>query len=106
MPSLSEFAKNYKPKENKENAQSIEDIRQNFSQEENLKLDETIKDNWQKYENMSQDQLFNELFSQADKLKANGQFNYDALYNSIQNMDGYLSQEQKQNMLNLLQKLR
>lgn len=108
MSSLSDFAKNYKPKEKEEKAQNInvEEIRKNFSQSENIAIDENIKKTFEKYEHMDQNQLYQQLFQEASKLKSSGQFNYESLHNSIQNMGAYLNPEQKQNMLNLLEKLK
>lgn len=106
MSSLSDFAKNYKPKEKKEMPENLEQVRQNFSEKENQAFDENAKQAWEKYSNMDENQLQNQLFKEASKLKANGQFDYNSLYSAVQNMGDMISPQQKENMLKLLEQLR
>lgn len=108
MTRLSDFAKNYQPKEKEQQKQSInqEEIKAQFSSGQQEDIEENVKKTMEKYENMDQGQLYQQLFQEASKLKANGQFNYDALYSSIENMGSYLSPDQKEKMLALLNQLR
>lgn len=109
MTSLSEFSKNFKPKP-KENLKTQEElqqkINQNLNKQQQEKIQEDISSKYQNLKDKDQNELMSELFKEGQKLKANGQFNYDNLYQSIQNMSGMISEEQKETMINLLNKLR
>lgn len=109
MSSLSDFSKNFKPKPKQtvQNEGEVkQQINQNFSQSQQNKMQDDIASKYDSLKGKSQDQLMSELFKEGQRLKANGQFNYDSLYQAIQNMSGMLSPEQKETMLNLLNKLK
>lgn len=112
MPGLSDFSKNFIPKEKvKKTAQTNEDIlKENinakFSKQEQSDMADTIKSNYSRLSNMNQNEMMSELIKESNRLKNNGQFNYNGLVNAIDNMGGMISQEQKQKMKDLLNQIR
>lgn len=92
MSNLSDFAKDYKPKE------------KILEKEEEVK--DTIQERYEHYKDFSQDQLLSELYRQIELQKSRGEFDYNSLKNSVELMSGYLNQEQKQKLLTLLESLK
>ncbi|MGI5842046.1 MAG: hypothetical protein ACOX6H_01970 [Christensenellales bacterium] len=112
MPNLSDFAKEFKQKTSKQNnfqpqaeiKNKINEMGVNPNQKE--KLEQNIKANFDKFSGMDSNQLYSQLFQEAQKLKANGNFNYEAIKNAIDNMSSYITPQQKEAMLELLKQLR
>ena len=82
--------------------------------QQNEEKKDTQKDNYEKkaedlydkYKDMSQGDLMNELMAQVANQKSNGTFNYNQLENSVQQVLPFLNEEQKNNLLTILQKLK
>lgn len=91
MANLSDFAKEYKPKETTENEEIIK---------------ETIQDRYEYYKDFNQDQLISELYKKIELQKSRGEFDYDSLKKNVELMSGYLNDEQKQKLFKLLETLK
>lgn len=98
MSSLSEFSKKFQPKQNQEKTQQK-------PTQNNNNFEQDVKSNYDKFSGLNQSELFNELHKEGQRLKSTGQFDYNALKNAIDNMSGYISEEQKQKMLELLKQI-
>lgn len=108
MSGLSEFSKNYTPKkDNNISKEKIEEMKnQNFDKNEQENIEKTFKENYEKLNGLNQNELMGELLKESQKLKNNGQFDYGKLANAINNMSGYINEEQKQKMLELLGRIK
>lgn len=107
MSSLSDFSKNFTPKKKEEKTtqpQSQEE-QKNFKSQ-NTNIEEDVKKQYNKFSGMNQNEMMSELFKETNRLKQNGQFNYEALVGAIDNMSGMLSEEQKHKMKELLKQFR
>ena len=96
MPSLSEFSKKFEPKKKPE--------QQTVNSQTNV--DEQLAQTYQKMAGKSQDELMNELFKEGARLKQNGNFDAQALIKAVEGMGGMLGEEQKQKMIQLINKLK
>ena len=92
MASLSDFAKDFKPKDKV------------VANEEKIKED--IKDKYEQYKDFNEDQLLSELYKQIELQKLRGEFDYDALKTNVEFMSNYLNDEQKQKLFKLLEHLK
>lgn len=85
----------FKPKESTE--------QKNEKQEINP---ENIEEIYNKYKDKSQSEIMQELFGQVQKQKQNGTFDYEKIVSMVNMMSPYLNQEQKNNILTILSKLK
>ncbi len=95
---LSEF-KNA-PKENEKKDTKQEKI--NKTNVDNKKIEEA----YNTYKDMNENQLMAELLSQVSKQKQNGTFNYQQIKNSVETLTPFLNEEQKNNLLSILEKIK
>lgn len=65
-----------------------------------------IEDAYNTYKNMNQNELMEELINQVSKQKQDGTFNYQQINNSVQQLMPFLNDEQKNNLLSILQKIK
>lgn len=107
MSSLSDFSKNFMPKKKEEKTTQMQGQEEQKSFEnQKEKMEENVKSQYNRFSGMNQSEMMSELFKETNRLKQNGQFNYDSLVNAIDNMSGMLSEEQKHKMKELLKQLR
>jgi hypothetical protein len=97
MPSLSEFSKNFVPKQKPQQNEQI-----NVSELDQQK----IAQEFQKLSGQSQDELMQQLFEQSARLKAQGKFDANALIKAVESMGNMLDANQKQKMLDLINKIK
>ena len=76
------------------------------NEEKKDNYEKKAEDLYEKYKDMSQGDLMNELMAQVANQKSNGTFNYNQLENSVQQVLPFLNEEQKNNLLTILQKLK
>lgn len=103
MSSLSNFSKNFTPKKNEEKASQTQS---GTEQNQTDYLKQNAEQKYKQYSQMSQSEMMSELFKETNRLKQNGQFNYDALASAIDNLSGVISEEQKELLKALLKQLR
>ena len=65
-----------------------------------------IEEIYNKFKDKSQSEIMQELFGQVQKQKQNGTFDYDKICSMVELMSPYLNQEQKNNILTILSKLK
>ena len=94
MTSFSDFAKNFKPSEGDKK----------FDQQK--KVEENVNSTYEKYKDFSKDQLMSELLKKTSEQKENGEFDYETLKSQVDMLSSYLSEEQKNNMYSLLEKIK
>ena len=70
------------------------------------KNNESIEDMYEKYKDFSQSQLMDELSKQVAKQKKEGNFDFEKIMNSVNSIMPYLNDEQKQNIIMLLNNLK
>lgn len=95
--------KNFSHKNEQENLkQKPIDIPDDFY-EKNHKTAQSL---YNEYKDYSKDELTNMLYEQVQKEKANGTFNFDKIENSINMILPYVSQSQRENLKNLLNRIK
>ena len=72
----------------------------------NESSNKSVEEMYNNYKNMNSAQLMQELFSQVNMQKQNGTFNFDKLNESINQVLPYLGEEQKNNLLSILNSLK
>ena len=72
---------------------------------ENASQDE-IRNKYDQYKDMSSTQLNQELLSEVARQKANGQFDYQALENMVNSLQGVLPWQDFQNIRRILETLK
>lgn len=81
----------------------------NYEEEkqEKIKQEQTksLKDKINEYKSKSQNELLEELVSSVQKQKENGSYNQEKLFEMINTVSPYLTQEQVENMKGLLEKI-
>lgn len=92
---FSEFAKQNNCDNNQKKQEKSES---DFSQ--------NVGDLYDKYKNLSQDELMQQLAKNVREQKQNGTFDFEHISNSINMILPYLSDEQKQTILSLLNGLK
>lgn len=65
-----------------------------------------IEDEFNELKNCSSDQLMEKLAQEVKKQKLNGQFDYEALKNSIEQIKIYLPTQTYENMLRIIESLK
>ena len=71
------------------------------------KLDEkTLNDIYSKYKDFSQDDLFSTLMNEVAKQKENGTFDYVALENMVNSLEGTMPKENFENIKRILNRLK
>ena len=73
--------------------------------EENFK-ESDLKEAYEKYKDMPEDELLKTLFTEVDKQKQNGTFNFENLKSLVESMAPMLTSEQLNNINILLEKMR
>ena len=73
--------------------------------EENFK-ESDLKEAYEKYKDMPEDELLKTLFTEVDKQKHNGTFNFENLKSLVESMAPMLTSEQLNNINVLLEKMR
>ena len=68
--------------------------------------EETIKKQYEKYSKFSESELMKELFSEVNKQKKNGNFNFQELANKIDGIRPMLSDQQLKNLDSLLNQIK
>ncbi len=68
--------------------------------------EETIKKQYEKYSRFSEGELMRELFSEVNKQKKNGNFNFQELANKIDGIRPMLSDQQLKNLDSLLNQIK
>ena len=68
--------------------------------------EKSVEDLYNTYKNMNQSELMQTLFSEVAKQKQQGSFDYNKLQNSLNQVMPYLNDEQKKNLLTILQQLK
>lgn len=93
---LSEFIpkKEENTKKYEENIEKIQNNSQNIEQLYN------------NYKNLNQEQLTEELYKNIAKQKNDGTFDFQKIQSIIQNVMPYLGEEQKNNLLSIMQKIK
>ena len=82
-------------KEYKENAKNT-----------NTQKEKSIEELYGTYKNMNSNQLLNELLKQVDNQKKDGTFNFDGLKNSLNQVMPFLNEEQKNNLMTILNQIK
>ncbi len=86
---------------------SLSDFSKEKLEKENKKISEDdIKEAYDKYKNLSEDELLSTLFKEVDKQKQNGTFDLENLKSLVSSMSPMLTDEQLNNINNLLERLR
>lgn len=75
------------------------------SKTENIS-EENLKKQYDKYSKLSERELMSELFSEVNKQKMNGSFNFQDLANKIEGIRPMLSDQQLKNLDNLLKQIK
>lgn len=75
------------------------------SKTENIS-EENLKKQYDKYSKFSERELMSELFSEVNKQKMNGSFNFQDLANKIEGIRPMLSDQQLKNLDNLLKQIK
>lgn len=75
------------------------------SKTENIS-EENLKKQYDKYSKLSERELMSELFSEVNKQKMNGSFNFQDLANKIEGIRPILSDQQLKNLDNLLKQIK
>ena len=71
------------------------------------KVDEkTLNDIYSKYKDFSQDDLFSTLMNEVAKQKENGTFDYVALENMVNSLEGTMPKENFENIKRILNRLK
>lgn len=65
-----------------------------------------LKEAYEKYKDMPEDELLKTLFTEVDKQKQNGTFNFENLKSLVESMAPMLTSEQLNNINVLLEKMR
>ena len=73
--------------------------------EESFK-ESNLKEAYEKYKDMPEDELLKTLFTEVDKQKQNGTFNFENLKSLVESMAPMLTSEQLNNINILLEKMR
>ena len=68
--------------------------------------EETIKKQYEKYSKFSESELMKELFSEVNKQKKNGNFNFQELANKIDGIRPMMSDQQLKNLDSLLNQIK
>ena len=95
--SLSDFSKNYQNKNNNKNVE-----KNNYDQDKK----EDLLNKYNNIKDMSQQELMEELLKEVHAQKSTGQFDYDSLEKSVESLGYYLSEDQKNNLKFLLNKIK
>lgn len=86
---------------------SLSDFSKEKLEKENKKISEDdIKEAYDKYKDLSEDELLSTLFKEVDKQKQNGTFDLENLKSLVSSMSPMLTDEQLNNINNLLERLR
>ena len=86
---------------------SLSDFSKEKLEKENKKISEDdIKEAYDKYKNLSEDELLSTPFKEVDKQKQNGTFDLENLKSLVSSMSPMLTDEQLNNINNLLERLR
>ena len=88
----------YKPEENCDTNKK--------SHEKKVEENKSIEEMYNIYKNFSQDELTNELFKNIAKQKSDGTFDYEKINQTISQVLPYLNENQKNNLMTILQKIK
>ncbi len=94
---IREFYKSQSQNQNANNASTTPNSTNDFSE---------YTDTINKYKDLPQEELYNELFSQASNLKAEGKLNTQMLEQISSTLTPMLNEEQQELLKNLMQKLK
>jgi len=92
MSKLSQFSKNQK--------------NQSFSNEKKKPSEEELKEKFDTYKDMSKEELNSQLFKEVARQKSQGTFDYNALENMVESLQGSLSAQDYNNIKRLLESLK
>ena len=99
--------KRYVNSQNDTNKNNIEsEVKSKLSGENFNKEYKSAENLYNQYKNYSQDELTEMLYSQVLRDKQNGTFDMAKIENSINMILPYVSASQRQNLLNMLEKIR
>lgn len=99
--SLSNFSKNYTKQEF--HKEKVEEFKNN----ENIKVqEELLKEKYDQLKDKDESQLMSELLSEVSKQKQNGSFDYNNLKSTVDSLGGFLSEEQKSKIDNILESIK
>ena len=79
--------------------------RENVKFDQKKPTEEELRKKVEHYSKFSQDKLLSELFSQVEKKKQNGEFNFENLVNQIEGIKPMLSPDQIKNIDKLLKQI-
>ncbi|MCI6542526.1 MAG: hypothetical protein MR423_01850 [Firmicutes bacterium] len=88
-----------------EKSNNVEQKIETKSKTENIS-EENLKKQYDKYSKLSERELMSELFSEVNKQKMNGSFNFQDLANKIEGIRPMLSDQQLKNLDNLLKQIK
>ena len=88
-----------------EKSNNVEQKIETKSKTENIS-EENLKKQYDKYSKLSERELMGELFSEVNKQKMNGSFNFQDLANKIEGIRPMLSDQQLKNLDNLLKQIK
>ncbi len=88
-----------------EKSNKVEQKIETKSKTENIS-EENLKKQYDKYSKLSERELMSELFSEVNKQKMNGSFNFQDLANKIEGIRPMLSDQQLKNLDNLLKQIK
>ena len=88
-----------------EKSNKVEQKIETKSKTENIS-EENLKKQYDKYSKLSERELMGELFSEVNKQKMNGSFNFQDLANKIEDIRPMLSDQQLKNLDNLLKQIK
>ena len=74
-----------------------------MAQETSQKNVKDIKGTYEEYKDMSQDELMTKLTKEINKQKSKGNFDYEALKNTIEKISIYLPKQTYQNILKIIE---
>lgn len=84
-----------------ENTKSMQE-----NSEKMQKNTQNIEEIYNNYKNFNSEQLTEELYKNIAKQKSDGTFDYEKIQSLIQNVMTYLGEEQKNNLLSIMQKIK
>lgn len=84
-----------------ENTKSMQE-----NSEKMQKNTQNIEEIYNNYKNFNSEQLTEELYKNIAKQKCDGTFDYEKIQSLIQNVMPYLGEEQKNNLLSIMQKIK
>ena len=72
----------------------------------NKQSEKTIEELYSTYKNMNSNELLAQLLKQVDSQKKEGTFNFDNLKNSLNQVMPFLNEEQKNNLMTILNQIK